>query len=991
MSDTTNTQPSSEITRNILSDITIYSKYAKYLPDVKRREVWTELVDRNQEMHINKFKHLGVEFIEEIITAYDLVKDKKVLPSMRSLQFSGKPIELSPNRLYNCSFTPCDNVAVFSETMFLLLGGSGVGFSVQKHDIAKLPEILGVKKRTKRFLIGDSIEGWADSVKVLVEAYFFNKCLPVFDFGDIRPRGTILKTSGGKAPGPQPLKDCLHNVTKVFNVAIEKRGTGTKLTSLEVHDIQCYIADAVLAGGIRRAALISLFTFDDDLMLSAKCGNWFELNPQRARANNSAVVLRHKIKNKEFLEFWKKVEASRAGEPGIFFTNDKSYGANPSLRAGTKVITKNGIYPIEELQDKQFMVPNLDGSWNDAKCWKSGTDISLWKLTFDDGRVYYSSPQHNWPIYTNDRYIKCRSDELKIGDMMPINTFNRDKLFDGKDGNYDIGLTIGWLYGDGCLTLRSDSNNYVASFVFSKNDTEVIPLILKTIKEIDGVDRSLVERESTYEFQVGSNDFISTIMNKYSVNKKEFGLPKKLWTDWSDEMIRGFIDGLFSSDGHVPNDSHGISLSSSRVNLINDVQELLGFYGIKSKIYYRKLTNVKFPNGKTYDRSYDSYILRTTLSGRIKFSELFNLSISKKQLICKIEGNKNNINQKFMILKSIELTDLKEDVWDISVSDSTHCFQLSTVTTGNCNEISLKANQFCNVTTINGGDISSQQDLNERVRAASFIGTLQASYTDFHYLREVWKETTEKEALLGVSITGITSGELAKYNLTEAATVVVDENRRVANIIGINPAARTTCIKPEGTSSLVLGCSSGIHAWHAPYYIRRLRLYKEEQLYKYLKDALPELIEDDILRPDNDAVLSIPIMAPKNAVMRTEPALDLLERGKKFFKEWIAPGHIDGQNTHNVSITVSVKDDEWDIIGEWMWNNRKFYNGIAVLPYYGGNYKQAPFEDCDEETYTKLLAYVSKIDLRQVIEVEDNTQLSDNLACSGGSCSIERV
>jgi len=619
----------------ILSDITVYGKYAKFSSTKKRRETWDEIITRNAEMHVKKYKDKGVE--DDIWEAYSYVLDKKVFPSMRSLQFSGKPIELSPNRLYNCAFASCDDPAIFSETMFLLLGGSGVGYSVQKHHVEKLPEITGPKQRKRRYLIGDSIEGWADAVKILVEAYFYNKSDPEFDFRDIREKGTLLKTSGGRAPGPQPLKDCLHNIRKVFDSAKSDRGTGTQLTTLEVHDIMSYIADAVLAGGIRRAALISLFSFDDEDMLTCKYGSWWELNPQRARANNSVVLLRHKIKEKQFFEFWEKIKASGSGEPGIYLTNDKDWGCNP------------------------------------------------------------------------------------------------------------------------------------------------------------------------------------------------------------------------------------------------------------------------------------------------------------------------------------------------------------------CCEISLRPNQFCNLVTTNGSDIISQEDLNNRVRMAARIATYQAGYTDFHYLRPIWKQTTEKEALIGVSITGIASGSILNFDLKEAAEVVKKENARVAKMIGINKAARCTCIKPEGTVSCVAGTSSGIHAWHAPYYIRRMRLLKTEALYKYLCKAVPNLIEDDVLKPEREAVISIPIKAPDNAIFRDESTISLLERGKKFFIDWIGVGHRKGSNTHNVSVTASVGIDEWEIVGKWMWENREHYNGIAVIPRDGGSYTQMPFEECNEETYNQMLLYVRSIDLTKIKEEIDLTDLSGEVACSGGSCEISKI
>ena len=617
-----------ELSNKILSDITVYMKYAKYLPKENRRETWEELVTRNKEMHQKRYPNIK----DEIEDVYKMVYDKKILPSMRSLQFGGKPIEISPNRIYNCAYLPIDHVDAFSETMFLLLGGTGVGFSVQKHHVDALPEIRKPNpNRSRRYLISDSIEGWADAIKVLVESYFGVKSsTPTFDYSDIRQKGALLVTSGGKAPGPQPLKDCIHNIKKV----LDAKSDGDKLTSIETHDIICHIADAVLAGGIRRAALISLFSADDDEMISCKSGAWWELNPQRGRANNSAVLLRHKVTKEFFLDLWKRIELSGAGEPGIYFSNDKDWGTNP------------------------------------------------------------------------------------------------------------------------------------------------------------------------------------------------------------------------------------------------------------------------------------------------------------------------------------------------------------------CCEIGLRPYQFCNLCEVNASDIDSQEDFEKRVKGAAFIGTLQAGYTDFHYLRDVWKRTTQKDALIGVGMTGIGSGVVLGYDMKSAAKAVKEENERVANLIGINKAARTTTVKPSGTSSLVLGTSSGIHAWHNDYYIRRIRVGKNEAIYTYLSIYHPELVEDEVFRPHDTAVISIPQKSPEGSILRYESPFELLDRVKKVSQEWIKYGHRGGQNTHNVSATISLKEEDWELAGEWMWENRKHYNGLSVLPYNGGTYQQAPFEDCDISTYESMMRSLSNVDLTKVVELQDNTNLSGEVACAGGACEI---
>ena len=615
-----------DLEKKILSDITVHMKYARYLDDENRRENWEELVTRNMKMHLKRFPNLK----KEIISAYSYVYDKKVLPSMRSMQFGGKPIEVSPNRIFNCAYAPIDDYRVFGEVMFLLLGGTGVGFSVQNHHVEKLPEIRRPSNRSRRFLIGDSIEGWSDAIKALIASYFKGTSKLRFDFSDIRPKGARLVTSGGKAPGPQPLKECIVKVEGI----LDAKETGEKLTPIEVHDIICYIADAVLAGGIRRAALISLFSADDEEMLAAKAGNWWELNPQRGRANNSVVVLRHRIDRSTFMDIWDRVRASGAGEPGFYFSNDKDWGTNP------------------------------------------------------------------------------------------------------------------------------------------------------------------------------------------------------------------------------------------------------------------------------------------------------------------------------------------------------------------CCEIGLRPNQFCNLTEVNVSDVRDQTEYENRVRAATFIGTLQASYTDFHYLRPIWKRNTEKDALVGVSMTGIASGNILDLDMKAASLVVKQENKRVAALIGIKEAARTTCVKPAGTTSLTLGTSSGIHAWHNDFYIRRIRVGKNEAIYNYLAKNIPELVEDDKFRPHDTAIISVPQKAPQGAITRHESALDLLRRVKTVSDTWIKGGHTKGQNTHNVSATVTIKPDEWKCVGEWMWLNRRSYNGLSVLPFSDHSYVQAPFEDCTEEEYEALIPLLKNVTLDDVVEETDETDLQGEIACAGGSCEV---
>lgn len=337
-------------------------------------------------------------------------------------------------------------------------------------------------------------------------------------------------------------------------------------------------------------------------------------------------------------------------------------------------------------------------------------------------------------------------------------------------------------------------------------------------------------------------------------------------------------------------------------------------------------------------------------------------------------------------LISIEILNIQKNVYDIEVEDN-HNFFANGILAHNC-EISLRPFQFCNLCEVNVSDVKSQEDLNERCESAAFIGTLQAGYTNFHYLRPVWQRTTEKEALIGVGMTGIGSGTVQQYDLTQAAECVNKMNVSTAKAIGINSAARCTTIKPSGTSSLVLGTSSGIHARHNDYYIRNIRVGKNEAIYTYLSIYHPELIQDEYFRPHDTAVISVPQKSPEGSILRTEPALNLLERVKCFYQNWIKPGHRTGQNTHNISATVSIKEDEWDVVGEWMWNNRKYYNGLSVLPFSDHTYMQAPFEDCSEAKYEEMMQHLENIDLSKIVELLDSTNLQDQAACAGNSCEI---
>jgi hypothetical protein len=935
-----------ELNHEILSEIVVWSKYAKYDQNKQRRETWDEIVDRNMQMHIRKFPRLE----KEIKKAYTFVYDKKILPSMRSLQFAGKPIEVNHARLFNCSYVHIDDYRAFNETMFLLLSGTGVGYSVQRHHVAKLPAISKTIKK-KRYLVADNVEGWSDSIKVLMKSYLgLSTWKPDFDFRSIRAKGERLITSGGVAPGPEPLKICLAHIEAV----LDRKQDGEKLTSLECHDILCHIANAVLSGGIRRSAMISLFDYDDEEMLTCKFGNWWELNPQRGRSNNSAVIKRNGVVSKEdFMELWKKVELSNSGEPGFYFTNDVDLGTNPCCFTGdTRLLTANGYKTFEELAQREiYSLVNSDGEIVDGSVWSTGFK-QIVEVKLANGKKIRCTPDHR---FMDNEFNSVEAKDLKGKRIMPFFSINNEINEFAK---------YGFIQGDGATGRLSSENHKGLEIYFGEKDLDIANIF-------------------------GFEEVGKTYVNGYNEILKAYGfsseqLPYRTMPqsyhafDYKDKLM--FLKGMYSANGSVVTTSR-IAYKTTSKKLADQLAVILSSLGLSPYITTNKVKTVEFSNGN-YEckESYDINI------GQLKDIIWF------AENIAFIQGYKNHSLSQLIIDRGPFVASVNScgsaEVFDFNLTSDNHWGVVEGVVAHNC-EISLKSFQFCNLVEINASDLKDQHDFEERTAAAAFIGTLQASYTDFHYLRPEWKEVTEREALLGIGMTGIASGAVLNLDMPEAAEVAYRVNRSTADEIGIKSAHRITCVKPSGTSSLVLGTSSGVHAWHDQYYIRRMRLGKNEALYTYLAMYHPELIEDDVLSPSNQAVVSVPVAAPEGAITRaSESAIQFLERVKLIHEKWIKPGHVVGENTHNVSATVTLKNNEWKMVGEWLWENQNHYNGLSFLPEDLGSYQQTPFETITKEEYEKMSSGLSGLSVANIVEINDNTNLMGEQACSGGACEI---
>jgi len=600
---------------NELQNYTFVSKYARWIESENRRETWKEAVDRVKNMMHTQYADKDVS--EQIDWAYDLMFKKKVLGSQRALQFGGEPILKRHAKIYNCTSSYCDRLRFFQECFWLLLCGSGTGFSVQKHHVAKLPTLSQKPKPKKgcKYVIEDSIEGWADALGVLLSSYFtkasddkfkqYKDEYIVFDYSNIREKGATLSSGVGKAPGFEPLQNGLEKIRELLEACLDRKQK--KLRPIDAYDIIMHSSDAVLSGGVRRSASLALFSADDEEMAKAKTGNWYVDNPQRARSNNSALLIKDDTTYEEFANLMESVK--EFGEPGFIWSDSTEMTFNPCVEVG--------MWPVDESTGKS-----------------------------------------------------------------------------------------GW--------------------------------------------------------------------------------------------------------------------------------------------------------------------------------------------------------------------------------------------------------QGCNLSTINCSSVVDEEDFYERCKAAAVIGTLQAGFTKLDYLGDISKAIFDREALLGVSLTGIMEKHelvLTEKVLKKGAKIAVDTNKELSKKIGINQAARVTCLKPEGTSSSMLGTSSGIHPHHAKRYIRHVQANILEPPYQYFKSYNPQACEKSAWSAnDTDEVVKFPIEVPDGSKLKNQlPAVEMLGVVKDAQKNWVHSGKNRALCTqdflsHNVSNTVTVQPEEWEAVTKFIYNNRKFFAGISLIPQSGDkDYPQAPF------------------------------------------------
>lgn len=927
--------------RDIISDYIFYSKYSRVKPDGKK-ETWPESVSRVMEMHYEffngKIKDENKDAFNKVFQeAWSAYYNQEVLGSQRSLQYGGPQLLKNNFRSFNCSGSYCNRIEFFQELMELLLSGCGTGMSVQKVHTRQLPIVKGIDNSKKvSTVIEDSIEGWALSTGLLIESYYKGLSDIEFDYSHIRPEGAFV-SGGFKAPGPEPLKVCHDKLRKILSKA-----KGRKLRPFELHLMSCIIADAVISGGIRRSAMISIFDIDDEEMLQCKTGDWFLSHPELCRCNNSVAIYEDTPKEKydKIFEYIKQY-----GEPGLLFMPDTEMVVNPCCFAGDTLIAvadgRNAV-SIKELSEigKEFPVYYK-------------TDKNSVKIT--NAKAFWTGKKELIEIVlSNGSSFRCTKDHflrLKDGDyVLAEQSLNKtlSKFYSVKSVKY--------------RTINNLSNGYARQYRMLwefYNGPKPKGFEIDHIEDDKGdfIDNlELLTREKHLE--------------KTSERRKGKGNPKNIYSYSQEELDRMThncsIKSTLSGNGRYK--------GLSNLELIEVGRKTLELYG---KISYKLCNKVdeRFPLGFSKNRfNKDFSLFKKYVKGELEYQE-----IKDERVI--IEKSKKNYSSycEDVYVSEIKRLNITEDVYDIEVEVNEHNFAIITkgqddymfsegIFVHNC-EAALYPQyknedgtveygwSFCNLTEINGKKVKSEEDFYKACRAAAILGTFQAAYTEnLPLLSEATRKIMKRDALLGVGITGMADNPNILFNeriQRKGARIIKEVNKEVAAIIGINTAARTTVIKPSGNASQLLGCGSGIHAYHFRKYIRNIQANNNEQALKEVIKLNPDIANPSFWNKKGETVLSFPIELDDETMVRTDfSTLDFLYRIYTTEKGWI----MEGTNTehpssiakpkyhHNVSCTVSVKEDEWSEIADWIWEHKDGFCGLSFLPETGDlDYPQAPY------------------------------------------------
>ena len=942
----------------------IYKRtYARWLDDKGRRENWNETVERYADYFR---KRVPEELLEDFMEAINSVYTLDVMPSMRALWTAGVPLELENVSGYNCAYTVVESPRDLAEILYILMCGTGVGFSTERQYINRLPEVpqLLLKSSHPPIVIEDSRRGWAEGYLKFLESLYYDGIIPQVDYSKIRPKGAKLKTFGGRASGPEPLKQLFDFTEKVFIEA-----AGRKLNSLEVYDIVCMIASCVVAGGVRRSATLNLSNLSDSRMRRAKEGQFWLENPQRALSNNS-VAYTEKPDIGIFMEEWMALMKSGTGERGIVNREalkksarrvgrdpEHDFGVNPCFTGDMRLLTHEGYRTFEELEGKAPFLVNYNGNISKGAVWCSGEKETI-EVKLHDKTTFRCTPDH---VFMLEDGSECEAKDLKGKKLKP---------FLNQGPYLPEFVRYGFIQGDGCLGRLASDKHLGLEVNIGENDDDIKTLF--GIKEMEGREYYLQGYNETLRELGFSSETLPERLLPSTINE---------WSLWEQ---RSFLRGLYSANGSVLSNGR-ITLKSTCRPMLEQVGGLLNKLGIEWYITTNKSKPVEFSNGAYVCReSYDLNIQK--FQSRVLFHNLINFEHRYKQ-----EKLYETIIKTNPAVRSVKPTGKVEKVYDFHEPE-THWGIVEGYVVHNCGEIILRPRQFCNLTEVVVRPWDTYGTLAKKVVHAVILGILQSTLTEFNFLSDEWKRNVSEERLLGVSLTGLKDHPILSRATDEASRWLENMRWRAravaeywANALGINVPKAVTTVKPSGTVSQLVDSSSGMHPRHARHYIRRVRVATTDPLASFLMSEgvpwKPEVgqTEDDM----TTVVFEFPIKAPEGGVFRgEETALEQLEYWKMLKERW---------TDHNPSQTIYVKEDEWLAVGAWVYENFDIIGGLSFLPYDGGVYQLAPYEEITEEQYEKLLeAMPSKIDWEALAKYEkgDNTQGAREFACVGDRCEI---
>jgi ribonucleotide reductase alpha subunit len=894
------------------------------------------------------------------------------------------------------------------------MAGCGVGFSVESRYVENFPRVHRQRSTAPlRHTIEDSAQGWATAVRLGMQAWFDGGDVE-FDFDLIRPAGAPLRTKGGRASGPGPLKTMLE-----FARSRILARQGMHLRPIDAHDIMCMVGNAAVSGGVRRTAMISLFDYDDLDMRLCKSGDFEHDNSQRWNANNSAVWPERGLDQLQVMEQVLDMVKSQRGEPGIF--NRKAaldlipdrrkafdyqeYGTNPCVTADTWVLTSRGPRQVRDLIGIQHaaIVNGEAYSTTPVGFWRSGSKPVV-RIRTVEGYSLRLTANHQLLSITHQSSQVQRSEwreagELRPGDRLLLNQ-HQGFTWNGR-GTRDEGRLLGSLIGDDTFSTRTGTRNQVLTRAHLGFWGESRQLV--AAGALQTLDAAVTTRSDGTGFGAGrsrafrlSSAGLARLADDYGITPNQKRITP-LVEKTSSDFHRGFLQGLFDSDGSVQAaQDKGVSIRLSQSNLatLQAAQRMLLRLGIVSTIYadrgpagYRQL-----PDGSAGSRAYwcqadHELVIAHDHVGEFASTIGFTDPPKSERLQSALGAHHRQLDRERFTatVESIE-PDGVEDVYDCSVPGP-NAFDANGLLSHNCGEIVLRKYEFCNLSIAVARTDDTFESLKEKVQAATMIGTIQSLATYFPDLRPIWKQNCEQERLLGVDITGqMDSPATHDPEVMRALRQVATEtNRELAARLGINQSAAITTVKPSGNSSQLLNCSSGLHARWAAYYERNVRVASTSPIFKVLRDAgVPMDPENGQSREDaNTWVIHFPMRSPDGAVTRKDRgAIEQCNYWLHNKLNW---------TDHNPSVTITYKPDEVMDLTKWIWEHRDLIGGMAFLPTFDAQYAQLPYIEISKEEYDRRAAEFPEIDFSKLwrYESQDLTSAAQELACLAGQCEVD--